>query len=507
MSARELIRSAKPLLKIKTISGAMEYLRSPDDLETLESGSNSKVRSLFESQNSNLWALLYILSFSDSVVEFTEDEEVQEIFNSAKMDMVTDLIYKPLNKASWTDQMLKFDKKMIESVLGRFRNTSIRFSTSPTVMVFLDLLMKGITGLKYSTDMEEELFPVYNGIYKLFEFLGGLSYSRTVHMARIDMKYDQKEFILMESSQQAYAITVYSAHMFCDKRLETLLNIYKQNTSLYKDFLVFNLETEMEEDPKSLLSKHKGQQLALSSLITNIWEPSNVATFRFRYLKDESFWFLVTCQLENSEESIKCGLKEMLSSYLKLNAINSITFKATIGSEVVETNFNDLDSLLKRAFKYRNKLFSKFITIDFEFKSLLHAKLTPKSMHVNKVCENITPTFILEDYYRSRSGKLVHSESSCQLLLIEYNQDLGISVGSLCKDIKSEWLEQSTTYFYQLKGVIVEERSLLGETFMIPIVKLREDRWYSPFHDCSLSGIESYFGINCFIYEKSFTPY
>lgn len=492
-------------LKLKTESGLVPYGKMELEDRTSCVGEH-KIKSLFETQDSNLWALLYILSFSDSVVEFTEDEEVIEIFRSSNMDMVTDLIYKPLNKGLWSDASIVLDQKMIEKVLQRFKNTSIRYSTSPTVLVFLDLLIKGITGLRCNSMMDDELYPTYGGIYDLFEFLGGLSYGRTIHLARIDTKYQTRNFVLLEDYRQAYSVTMHSAHMFCDKKLESLLRVYKANTSVFKDVLVYDLDTEMEVEPSIVLSKLRGRKLALSTLLTNIWNPELLVTFRVRCASNPNLWFLFTCQLENSDESLIYGLREMMMSLMKVRHEDQVVFKATVAGEVISASFSDSLTLFRRVYKHRDRMFSKFLTVEFEFASLSLKKINEKTRTVHHFKEELGPKDILEDYYKMRTTRLTHSEASCQLLLIEYNDSLGIDTGSLCKDIQSEWLEKNPTYYYQLKGVIAQERSLHGESLMIPLAKTQSREWYSPFHDCSVSGLASILDIRCYIYEKSFTP-
>lgn len=504
MHAGGLIAFEKPVAKILTQRGRFNVGGGlPRKVQTCKTGASPTSDQLFEGSNSYLWSMVYILTFSDSIEAFIEDEEVKEAFNSASMDMLTDILYKPLHKESWSHGKPRIDLKSIENVLDCIKTSSARYKSSPTVLIFLNLLLEGVQKFRQPQSMEEEELPSYTGIYKLFKFVGGLSNNFTAHLAEIDLKYRNQSFLIRDSSQRRFVFSVYSMQEFCDKKVSTLEKLHLDFTKGFEDVLVYDLKTGMKVEDNTLLYKCTDKKLAFSSLITNIWGRDPVATFKFESDSPpacrDRHWFLVTCELGDRADSIWHSVRGKMEKLVKCKDWSKVYFKAEINGEIARASEVGLLDLMKKAYKWRDQMFDKLIILKFE----VECKYTITGQETIQIKEQVGPDTVLDEFYKMNSAVRKFSEHSSQLLLVEYGDKIGLDNEMLCKDINSQWLEERKWYYYQLRGVIVQDRTQEGRTLTLPIVKLSEHNWYNPYHNYSMSSLDPTENIKTYIYERS----
>lgn len=504
MHASGLMESEKPTVKILTSRGRFDVARPAGvRASTYKTGSVQSTDQLFEGNNSYLWSMVYVLAYSDSIVAFIEDEDVIDAFSNACMDSITDLLYQPLHKKSWSLGKPNIDLKGIERVLEQVKGSSIRYKNSPIALIFLNLLLDGIQKFAYPPSMKEETGIGYTGIYQLFKFVGGLSNNCDAHLAEINLKYQNQSFLVRGSSNKKFVFSVYSLIELCDKSIKNLDKLHRDFTEGYEDVIIYDLKTGMKVEDITLLYKCRDKKLAFSTLITNNWRRDPFATFKFESeptaFLTEKLWFMVTCELGNFGESIWYGVKAQMQNLVKCKDWSKVYFKVEINGEIGRASGIGLLDLLKKAFKWRDHMFDKLIVVKFGIES----RCTIVGFETIHIREEISPDKVLDQYYKQNSRVHSYSDYSSQLLLVEYCDDIGIDNSMLCKDIHSKWLDERKWYCYQLRGVIIQDKAADGKTITMPIVKLSDNCWYNPYYNYNMSELDPSDDIRTYIYEKS----
>lgn len=143
------------------------------------------------------------------------------------------------------------------------------------------------------------------------------------------------------------------------------------------------------------------------------------------------------------------------------------------------------------------------VSISFKYVSNPALATNVKSVVLTQIEICPSPSEILESYYFWKNRRMEQSESSAQVLIVEYPKELNIPITELCRDIKSKWLDPCPFVYYQLRGVVAE-LFCLGEGATVPYVRTPSGQWYSPYHDYCSDSLQGLDGVQTLIYEKQY---
>lgn len=374
-------------------------------------------------------------------------------------------------------------------------------------VLFLNILLDGIQKCQKQVSSEEltEL-PLYTGIYELFRFMGGLSSNCSAHLAEIDLKYQKISFSLRLSSHKKYVFSIHSLHGFKDKRVDLLEKLYNGHTQRYQSLIFYDRKTGQKFEDSSSLSNCRSSKLAVSTLITNVRGRAPLATFRFESTSTKTFkdniWFMITCELDEQSDSLWQNVKLEMEEIVKCRYWNFVEFWVQVNGQEIRASEYGLLELLKTAYKWRDKDVERPVVINFR----IDCHFTIASRQIVHLSEEIKLGQVLEDYYMANSEMLIMSESSTQLLMIEFSADIGVDRTQLCQDIYSPWLEERQGYYYQLRGLIINHTSLDGDRSFVPVVKLKANDWYYPYLNYHTTSPDSLDLPTTYIFERSLCP-
>jgi hypothetical protein len=105
--------------KILTKAGPVSIQRTQiNNIDSVKLEINYSTDKLFESSNSHLWSMIYILTFSDTIAAFIQDEDSGKIFRCPTMDVRTDKLFNLLRQENWGQGKLFVDSKPIEYLIN-----------------------------------------------------------------------------------------------------------------------------------------------------------------------------------------------------------------------------------------------------------------------------------------------------------------------------------------------------------------------------------------------------